>query len=240
MKIMNSLRVFCPLTVLLLTLMKIHCTWTTRLFYCIRKDFPQVTVKLYAHARSQDASDLVLHNIPKHVSKDCFLFRGAPDIVLKWSRILLYAMPLIDWAPWNQWWKFQSLLLGFSATIGHVTQVQTARRPPWTFSGWCFFNAFGHFNNFNLINANKYIFTVLSWLSLSHFMLTLNQASALGLMKIWVLLHLILFLPPKRSRSSVDFFAKSGKKVSHGLGKKFISQYSRTQSIHSEQTVNNT
>ena len=25
-------------------------TWTTRLFYCICKGFPQVTVKLYAHA----------------------------------------------------------------------------------------------------------------------------------------------------------------------------------------------
>ena len=31
--------------------------------------------------------DLVLHNIPKHVSKDCFLFRGAPDIVLKRSPV---------------------------------------------------------------------------------------------------------------------------------------------------------
>ena len=63
-------------------------TWTTRLFYCIRTGFPQVTVKLYAHARSRDASDLVLHNIPKNVSKDCFLFHGAPDIVLKWSPVL--------------------------------------------------------------------------------------------------------------------------------------------------------
>ena len=62
-------------------------TWTTRLFYCIRKGFPQVTMKLYAHARAMEASNLVLQNIPKHVSKDCFLFRGAPDIVLKWSPV---------------------------------------------------------------------------------------------------------------------------------------------------------
>ena len=116
MKIKNSLRVFCPLTVLLLTLMKIHCTWTTRMFYCIRKDFPQVTVKLYAHARSQDASDLVLHNIPKHVSKDCFLFRGAPDIVLKWSRILLYAMPINWLSPLESMMEISVTSIGF---FGH-------------------------------------------------------------------------------------------------------------------------
>ena len=57
------------------------------MFYCIRKGFPQVTVKLYAHARAMDASNLVLHNIPKQVLKDCFLFRGVPDIVLKWSPV---------------------------------------------------------------------------------------------------------------------------------------------------------